>query len=427
MMKSPEIGKARGSAWKPIGLASKIALGVGVVVLLAAALWTPIAAPALVKFPTNTNLRLVYKGSLVTYFNAKTGMTLATPVVTKLTVDRHLQALPAESSSSRVLVKETLAIHAGALTVPETNVYAFNRRTMKPVSDPRAYTFLPGNVPSRLGSYYVTLPMGLSRSTVLPIWKPESATTYLLHPLATTSSATPSKLDGLGVMWFSGTLPMTPAARYESAALASRGFPTFLAPAEVKAMLAAYGVSEAKLGSALGPVLTHSQALTLLSVLSKPVALQYYIFGSGLLAAEPNTGTIVELRNIIDGVAARPNPAPMRTVISILDKHLSVPGVRAAVATMSRIASAPPVPVYELRYTETPASIAATVKVANSQISKMNVATLYIPIGLGVLGLILVSPAIVGFVRRPRPGAGGRHAVRAGTGETPPLGETKAA
>jgi len=428
MKKSPESGEAGGSVRRRIGWASKLALGAGVVVLAAAALWTPIAVPALVKFPTNTNLHLVYKGSLVTYLNAKTGAALKAPVVTTLTVDRHLQALPAESSSSVALVKETLAIRAGALKLTEYNVYAFNRRTMQAVTDPRAFTFVPGNVPGRYGSYYVTLPMGLSKSTSLPIWKPESASTYLLHPLAGMSSATPSTLDGLGVMWFSGTLAMTPAAPYERAALTSRGFPTSLTPAEVTALLAARGVSVKKLGTALAPVLTHSQTLTLLSVLSKPVPLQYYIFGSGLLAAEPRTGTIVELRNIVDGVAVRTDPAPLRTVISILDQHLSVPGVRAAVTAMSRIGSAPPAPVYQLRYTETPASIAATVTVAKSQISKITVATLYVPIGLGVLGLILVCPAIVGYIRRPRPGAeAGSGAVEAGAGETPSLGQTKAA
>jgi hypothetical protein len=338
----------------------------------------------------------------VTYLNAKTGGPLVPPATTKLTIDRHVQALASESTSAVALVKETLVLHAGASTTTELNVYALNRRTMKPVSDSRAFTFVPGNTPSRGTSYYVTLPMGLTSTTAVSLWKPESATTYPLRALGAPTSATPSKLDGQGVVWFRGTLKMTPAPAYERAGLAARGLPMSLTPTEVEGQLAAAGVSITHLGAALAPVLTPSQLKTLLAVLSKPVALQYFIFGSGELAAEPRTGTIVKLQNVIDGVAAKADPAPMRTIVSVLDRHLAVPGVPAAVAAISSVESAPPAPVYELRYTETPAAVATSVTLARNQIGQINVATRDIPIGLGVLGLILVGLATLGGAFRRR-------------------------
>ena len=106
--------------------------------LLVAALWTPIAVPALVKFPTSTNVHLVYTGSFVTYLNPKTGATLTSPEVAGLTIDRHLQALPAESTSSVALVRETMAVRAGATSMTEINVYALDRRTMQAVSGPES-------------------------------------------------------------------------------------------------------------------------------------------------------------------------------------------------------------------------------------------------------------------------------------------------
>lgn len=392
----PLTGRRRRLGW---GL--RISLVVGLVAVLAAAVWTPVAVPMLVKFPTSTNVHVSYTGSLVTYLNAKTGATLARPTSSPLTIDRHVQALPAESSSSVALVKETLAVHAGSTSSTELNVYALDRRSMQAVPDKRAYTFQPGNVPNRGSSYYVTLPMGLDHTTSLSVWKPESGTTYLIHPVSPTS-ARPASLDGLPVVWYSGSLALTPAPAYERAALKARGFPTALTPTQVQAQLAAVGVSVSKLSTALLPVLSSSEVHTLLAVLAKPVPLQYYIFASGRLAAEPRTGMLIKLDGIVDGVAARPDPAPLRTVMTILQRHQSRPGVRQALSAISSLAARAAQPVYELRYTQTPATVASSVTLARSQISQIRLATLYLPLGLGVLGLLLISPAAASVVRRRR-------------------------
>jgi hypothetical protein len=397
-----------------LGKLSKASLGVGVILLAVAAIWTPIAVPRLVKFPTSTNVRLAYAGSLVTYVNAANGATLQHPLVAKLSIDRHVQALAAKSSSAVALVRETLAVHAGSLDLTENNVYALDRRTMQAVPNPGAFTFAPGNDPNRHASYYVTLPMGVGSTTQVRMWKPESGTTYLLHPLAAGSAAAPSTLDGLAVSWFTGRLPMTLAPAYERSALAARGFPMSLTPAAVEARLAKAGVSVTRLGEALAPVLAPSELRTLLAVLSTPVALQYFIFGSGDLAAEPRTGVIVKLGNVVDGVSARPNPVPLQTVAALLGRHLNVPGVRSAIGTIRRIESAPPQPVYELRYTETSPSVAATVTLARNQIGQLNLATRDLPIGLGLLGLLLLSPAALQLARRRRRDSGSTESVITG-------------
>jgi len=67
---------------------------------------------------------------------------------------------------------------------------------------------------------------------------------------------------------------------------------------------------------------------------------------------------------------------------------------------MRRIETAPPQPVYELHYTQTPATVASMVKLARNQINQLNLAQRDLPIGLGVLGLLLLLPAVVRFVRR---------------------------
>jgi len=299
-------------------------------------------------------------------------------------------------------VRETITLRSGALTSLEHNVYALNRRSMEAVPDSRAYTYVPGNIVNRDSSYYVTLPMGLTSTTRLPFWYTPAGTSYLLHPVTGGTSANPSTLDGLPVSWYSGSLPMTVAPPYERAALASQGLPMSLTPAQLQAQLGSAGISEQKLGAAIAPTLTKSELTTLLAILTKPVALQYFVFGSSQVAGEPRTGTIVELQDLVDGVAVRLDPAPLRTVTSILSRHSNVLGVPAAVAALTRIESAPPQTVSELRYTQTPGSVASIVTTARNQINQTNLVSRYIPIGLAILGLLLLLPAVVQLARKRR-------------------------
>jgi hypothetical protein len=394
---------------------------VGLVLLIAALVWSTVAVPALVKFPLSTNMTLHYTGSLVTFVNAKTGATLATPASAPLTVDRTIRALPGESSSSIALVHERLVVHSPGANAVENNRYAIDRRNMDNVPNAKAYTFAAGNRAASSGTYYVTLPMSLSaKTTTIRIWKPETGTSYPLVPL--TAGSEPSSLDGLKVDWFRGTLPMTPVAGYERAALASRGFPMTIPPARVEAQLTAEGVSIAKLSAALLPVLTPAETRQVTTVLSTPVPLRYYAFGTGRLAAEPGTGMLIDLHGITDGIAAAPSTKGIDVLIGVLSKHSSVAGVPAALSALQRLAAAPPQPVYELRYSQTAVSVADSVQTAKNQLGQISAVTLWAPVGAVVLGGVLFLGGLtVVWRRRTPPSAGaGRAAEVGGPAAVPP-------
>jgi len=361
----------------------------GVVLAAGAIAWSPVAVPRLVKLPTNTNLSLQYKGSLVTFVNARTGATLARPTSVPLTVDRQITAVPGSSTSSVAVMTEHLVAPYSGKSITENNVYAVNRRSMCNVTDTHACTFAVGNRSATTGSYYLTLPMNLSTATRLQIWKPETGTTY---PLASLPAAKqhPSSIDGLGVLWFNGVLTMTPVAPWEQKALVASGLPSTVSPTAVEAQLSAAGISVPALTRALLPVLTPAETRQVTTVLATPVHLNYYAFGSGLVAAEPTTGAEIDLKNIVDGRAVKPSTSGMSTLISVMSHHTSVPGVPAAIAELRRLAAAAPQPVFELRYSQTPASIALMVSKTKSQLGQIHLATTWIPIGLGVLALALL-------------------------------------
>ncbi|MGO9560905.1 MAG: porin PorA family protein [Acidimicrobiales bacterium] len=370
----------------------------GALFLAGAAAWSTMAVSSLVKFPLTTNTTLQYTGHFVTFVNARTGATLARPSSVPLVLDRTVKAVPAESNASTAIVDEDIVLHYSGNAVHEDNVYAINRTSMCNIPSARACTFARGNPYPAAGSYYVTLPMNLTAGQKgLRIWKPETGTTYPLVPLR--SGAQPSTLDGLKVLWFSGTLPITPVAPYERTSLAARGLPMTISPASIEAKLSADGISVPTLTKALTPLLSAAQLRAVGAVLSTPVALNYYAFGTGLVAAEPRTGAIIDLRNVIDGIAVAPATGGLHTLISIMAKHTTVAGVPAALAVLRRLAVAPPQPVYELQYNQAPASVAGMVNTAKSQLRQIAIVTYYIPIAMVVIGLALIA---AGFTRRTR-------------------------
>lgn len=382
-----------------------IAVGiVGLLLLVAAGLWSAVGAQQLVKFPTSTDVTLHYRGHLVTYLDQKTGAPLAQPRAVQLDIARTIRALPAESTSQTAVVSEHLVTRAGSTTVIENNRYAFDRHSMKEVRSRHAYTFSPRYRGASVGSYYVTLPMNLTpQTTGIHIWKPETGTTYALSPLA--GSAVPSRLFGMKVIWFRGTLPMTPVAGYERASLARRGLPLTIPVSQVEAELAAAGVSVPKLSQTLLPVLSPAELKTVSRILGTPVRLRYYSFGHGLLAGEPRTGAIIALRDVVDGIAVAPVPTAINSLATVLSHHTAQPGVPAAIAALHRLVAAPPRPVYELTYSQTPASVLQMTKTTNSQLGQISLATVWIPVGLAAAGAVLVLlGAVLVWRRRTPPG-----------------------
>jgi len=379
----------------------------GLLVMAGAGLWEVLAVPALVKFPLSTDTTLHYRGHFVTFLDAATGAPLAHPTSTALAMDRRIAAVPSQSSSGVAIVREDITLRYGGQVVHEDNVYALDRRSMCNVADRLACTFAPGNPAPSTGSYYITLPMDIVPGTTpLRIWKPETATTYPLRPL--TGGRGTSVVDGLRVAWFSGVLPMTPVAPYERTALARRGLPMTLSPSQVEAQLATAGVSVAALSAGLLPVLSPAETSEVSAVLGRPVALHYFAFGSGLVAAQTRTGAIVALRGVTDGIAVQPDTTGLRTLVAVLARHQSVSGVPAALAVLRTMAAEPPQPVYELLYTQTPASVASVVATTQSELRQITLVTAVLPIAGGALGVALVLLAVAVSRRRhpAAPGAG---------------------
>jgi hypothetical protein len=63
-------------------------MGAGAVLVGGAVAWGPVVVPQVVRFPAGTHQRAEYAGTFVTFVDASTGATLATPRTETLAIDR---------------------------------------------------------------------------------------------------------------------------------------------------------------------------------------------------------------------------------------------------------------------------------------------------------------------------------------------------
>ena len=95
-----------------------VALSVGVVLVAAAVIWRSFAVPALVKFPTDVDQNPRYEGTFVLFVDPATAAPLDEPTTAGLAVNRHIEALPAESGAHDVVVRETITFEVEGLPRP---------------------------------------------------------------------------------------------------------------------------------------------------------------------------------------------------------------------------------------------------------------------------------------------------------------------
>ncbi len=384
-------------------LFSKALVGAGVAMFLAASVWHPLVVPKLVKLPDNVDRTDVYSGTFVTFIDQATGATLASPIEVPLTVERHVFTEPGGTTAKVSLLHQTITAHMGDRTQVQQDVFAVDRRTMENVTNPKAWTFVPENVVDRSGTYYLTLPMSLkSTGERFPMWKAEAGASY------TVSSATPAtgKAGGANVVYLKGSVPTLPAATYETAALKAQGLPMALTPDQSAATLAAAGVDAVALAPVLVGALTGEEMQTVLAALAAPVPLNYFVYGSGTVGAERKTGGLVVLDGIVDGISVKPDMSAMAPAVAALSNHKDVPAIASLLTTLNTVATAPPQPVFELRYTQTPDSVNSAGSYANSQADKITMATVTIPRVLIAAGIVFLLAGIVVMVlqrRRPQP------------------------
>jgi hypothetical protein len=367
-----------------------IAIGVvGVIAIGGSFVWRSVAEPRLVRYPTDLKIAPAYAGTVTLYLDPQTKAPLATPKVFPLRVVRSITADGAASTYDKVVLKEDLSLTAeGFFAGKQANQYVMDRRTIVNVKDPLAFAYDPANVVDRSGAYRLAFPFH-TKAEPTTIYKNETETTYTAKPLPTGRT-----VEGLATIDFAADVSATPiSAAYAKTLDSITKLPAQLDLAGLQPFLAQVGVDVTKTLTALQGIITPDDLTTLVAQAGKPIPLQYVLTFSGEDSVEPDTGSIVEVRNVKETLGAKPNSPSLPIIVEVLAKYQQVPEAKAAVAGLTKLAAAP-IPVFTNEFSQTPESVKEVANEIKDQRDKLTLAESTVPTGLLIGGIVLVLLAI---------------------------------
>jgi hypothetical protein len=364
---------------------------VGAVGIAGSFAWREAVEPRLVKYPTDLDETPEYAGKVSIYLDPVSYAPLDPPTEAPLTVSRHLDALGDESSSDLVVISEEISLVAeGQFEGEIDSQYVMDRETIENVDDPRAWAFTPDNPVDRSPAFRLAFPFDTKAEPAL-VYKNEVATTYTANP------AGEGEVDGLSVLQFEADqtepLPISPA--YFQVLNGLTPLPSQLTLDQLKPILLSVGLDVDTLLPALLPNLSPEDTETLVGLAGQPISLQYAYTFSGADSVEPSTGSIVEVRDVVETLWASPDPAVLDTLRTVLGRYPNVQAAVQGAAVVEQLA-AEPIRVFTNEYSQTDESVAdivGTVKDAKrlKQLAETTIpqALLIGGIALAVLGLLL--------------------------------------
>ena len=364
---------------------------VGAVGIAGSFAWREAVEPRLVKFPTDLDETPAYAGTVSIYLDPVSYAPLDPPTVAPLTVSRHLDALGDESSSDLVVISEQISLVAeGQFEGEIDSQYVMNRETIENVDDPRAWAFTSDNVVDRAPAFRLAFPFDTKAEPAL-VYKNEVATTYTANP------AGEGEVDGLDVLEFtadqSEPLPISPA--YFQVLNGLTPLPTELTLDQLRPILLSVGLDVDALLPALLQSLNPEDTQTLVGLAGQPIKLQYAYTFSGSDSVEPSTGSIVEVRDVVETLWAAPDPAVLDTLRTVFGRYPNVQAAVQGAAAVERLA-AEPIRVFTNEYSQTEESVADIVGTVKDAKKLKHLAESTIPqslliggIALAVLGLLL--------------------------------------
>jgi hypothetical protein len=366
-------------------------------ILIAALAWIVVGVPTFVKYPTDLDITPQYEGTFTLLVDPATAAPLDDPLVLPLTIDRHIEVI--DSGATRAVVQETIQQRAGDLVdTTQTNVYVLDRSTLENVEDARAYAFEPSNVVDRSGTFRVNLPFNTDADGTYEIYSNDIGTTYEMRP----DTANPVADEaGLELHNFVGSVdaePMDPA--YFEEISGSVSLPTTMTLDQLQPQLLAMGVDVEAIVAAISPVISAEDMATLVAATGEPIGLDYFVTFEGRAAIETTTGAQVHV-SATESVLARPQLTALPVLVEVLGRYPQVPAAVDAVAALEELATAPPTPLYEYTYDQTPASVEDVGGTVASLRNQVRLAKMWLPIGLLVTAALVLVISTLVFGRRP--------------------------
>ncbi len=371
-------------------LPAKILLSVGIVLMvLGVVAWFVVPAVA-VKYPGGPLNKTAHAtGTFTLYIDPASAGPLAKPEKLPLDIKRNLHVT--QTSGSQAVVAENDVEQIGTLKPQDLQQqYVLNRKSLKNVDNDQAWAYTPSNKIDRSPAYSINLPFSSGKGPY-QVWKNEAGQSYPFTKIGQTQAA------GVKLYRYNGVLKNAPAQGYYIDQLASQGIPKSLTPAQVAAQLKPLGADPAVLEKSVLPLLSTEDQAAATSLLARNVPLKYTIDVHTVILVEPTTGAIVGLEKINQTLYASPDIQGIGRIQTILAKpqYANNAVIKATAAVIGKLVANPPKSrIFNITYSQLPASVADLATFAKSRADKITIAKYVVPAAIFGLGLVL---ALVGL------------------------------
>jgi len=388
---------------------SIVLLIIGVVLIAGAVVFRLVAPSQLVKYPPsnfNSDAPAAHATGKFTLFLVPSPLPPAQPktytpapngVPFDLDIQRGLHSVSNNGSNATIGEDDNNTI--GPFPKQDfKQQYVMDRTSLKSVQSDQSWAYSPQSVVNRAPNYTINLPFGTGDGPY-NIWKNETGSAYPFNKEGEDS------VNGTTVFNFHGTLTNAPVQSYYIDQLAAAGVKEEFTITQLAPVLKAQGIDVTGLTTALLPQLNAADRATIVALIAKAIPMKYTLDVDTHLQVEPTTGAIVNLQQINQTLFVRPNLSAFGQLDQILSQHPTIPAAKAALNGLNQIKTGPPIKVLNLDYGQLPDSVSQVTSYAQTQADKIDLVKKWIPLGLLVLGVILVIIAVVISVVSRRRGA----------------------
>jgi len=380
------------------GVASKVLIALGIILILAAILWWAIAVNTLVKLPDDIDSTTEYEGTFTYYVNPQTNEPLAEgeELALDLKVKRTIKSNAEQYDSSVGIIDEEVTLTIGGMAQPALlAAYALDRKTMENVEDDRAWAYDPSNVVNRAGSYYPLLGFDVSKDETYPIWKGE-----VLEPVEA-SFINEDEKEGVTVYNFGGTIDPADKKEVDPLYIAGLGLPSEVTFEDIKPQLTAMGVDADALITMATQVLSAEDLQALNQMLEEPIPVKYYWSAEIEVSVEPKTGIPVDSYKDEEALYMELDYTQLSGIFTILSKYSDSPVLGPALTQLqdlqTQLGEMEPQKIFEYYYEQTDETTRDAIDDAKSSAGMINLVKVYIPWALLIVGaLLLIIGLLIG-------------------------------
>jgi len=381
----------------------------GLLLLLAAAAVRFLLPGLAIRYPGGPlDTTLHSSGELTRYPDPTMVPPRAGPQVLPLSVSRRLRLV--DAAGEQATVREDEQETVGDLPAQSfAQQYVLDRRALRGVADPRAFSYSVRNRVDRLGTFTVGLPFEAGAGPY-PVWQNEVGRAYDVRRTGS------SRVSGVRLSRYEGSLAGAAVQPAYVDALAAQAIAARLTPTQAATRFTTQGIDIAALRRLVLPRLTPDDRASAVAVLAAGIPLRFTLDASAAYLVEPRTGAVVGLDRVDETLFA----APDLSGLSRLGTLLSTPrygkngAVQRAARAIRAVVERPPMArVQHVVYAQTPASVADLVAFWGARGDRIDLVRRTVPLTLLLSGLLLLGVGVVlALVAGRRPT--GRHAAPSG-------------